>query len=160
MQWHILCPRRRWWSFWKMYDIFSLCLPSLSPAESCAVRWKVFSLRAHENFIRKKTVLVLSRFALDFSYRAHSYWIDVKAEKKWKEEKFLRFCDNHNSHMFHSVDFRLLRLMFFCWFYFPESRSERIKSKIYIFTGLPKQMKNIFEKFINFVDCFSWKKKK
>lgn len=81
---------------------------------------KPAALRAAEKFVRRaqRTIVV--------SLRVGFFSIDVEEEKRRNEQKkmFLA-CDNHISHMFHSVDFRLLRLMF-------TVNSRWIKKKIFL----------------------------
>lgn len=64
---------------------------------------KLAALRAAEKFALREYGCLALRWIFQ-------YWRRRREEKKRVEENVP--CDNHNSHMFHSVDFRLLRLMF------------------------------------------------
>lgn len=111
--------------------------------ESCAAVGKNFhSLSTWKLHESKHSTVVVSLTRWTFPIQLLNWrksWGTRRGEKKKKN--IPSCCDNHNSHMFHSVDFRLLRLMsFLClslrasrWsFFFCSVNEEKERKTLFI----------------------------
>jgi hypothetical protein len=99
-----------WLSFDNMMHVLSKCALRVAPQRG-NFHWKLAALWAHENFIRGEASETLAVSLRRWTFPIQLLNWRKSWKKKRKEENIPSCCDNHNSHMFHSVDFRLLRLM-------------------------------------------------